>query len=306
MHVQVTRKVINNKPHIITDAIYQDDTVGIDLTLLNTMNTKKITNISVIPIDYVRRNFINKENIIRVITELTYNVKTEKIEVIATAAKQYDSSDSVTYVREISDEVFATELYNTCLIERKTIKNLSCFKNALNEIIEEVKNNALANDTLAKDSCLNYKCYLYQNSGELVGVANRLLESNDKYILGEFVGQPLVEYWNQDLYIDICVNNSITLRLTGVQIEDSTNASCSYALLNTNSSKIARTNVTYDNIEVEIPNKLLIPEFNSSLSINDLHSLLTIGNDPALLEKYIKQNKPRNNAKINLNKYLIW
>ena len=42
--MQVTREVINKKPHIITDAIYQDDSVGIDLTLLNTMNTKKITN----------------------------------------------------------------------------------------------------------------------------------------------------------------------------------------------------------------------------------------------------------------------
>ena len=50
--MQVTRETVNKEPYLITDYIYQNDNVGINLNLLNNAKTKKVLRVAGIPIDY--------------------------------------------------------------------------------------------------------------------------------------------------------------------------------------------------------------------------------------------------------------
>ena len=301
--MQVTREVIKKVPHIITDYDYNGDNIGINLNLLNEEKTRKVLEIDGIAIDYSPVSFNNTNNRTKITTTLEYDNKVDKIQVIAEVLYRNEIS---CITRNIEDEVFANDIINTCLINKKNIKNMDCYKQSFDSIVEQVKENALEIDFLVKTQVLPYKCYIYSNNMELLGIANRLMEKEDSYILGEYVGKKLVEYIDKNIYIDVCVNNEITLQFSNVKVADTFDASLSYAVLNMDNTMIKRLTENYSNIELNIPNGFNFPEYKIYGDINYYYEELLKINSPSNIEKFYKINKVKANNTIDINKYLIW
>ena len=298
--MQVTRETINKEPYLITDYIYQNNNVGINLNLLNNAKTKKILRVAGIPIDYSPISLNRSGNEIVASSTLTY--VDNKIKAIMNIT--YPNKE-ITDEREINDGNFAEDMINTCLVDKKDIKNMQCYKNAIDSMIESVKENALEEEMLIKTPEFLYKCFVYSNDMELLGVAYRLIENEKGYVLGEYVGKKLSEHIGRNIYIDICINNEITLQLANVKINDAIDSSLAYAQLETSNTMVKRLTENYSDITMKVPKNFKFPETNIFKSINDYFDTMLISNSPKDIENFFKNNKQKPNALININKYLI-
>ena len=298
--MQVTRETINKEPYLITDYIYQNDNVGINLNLLNNAKTKKILRVAGIPIDYSPISLNRSGNEIVASSTLTY--VDNKIKAVMNIT--YPNKE-ITDEREINDGNFAEDMINTCLVDKKDIKNMQCYKNAIDSMIESVKENALEEEMLIKTPEFLYKCFVYSNDMELLGVAYRLIENEKGYVLGEYVGKKLSEHIGRNIYIDICINNEITLQLANVKINDAIDSSLAYAQLETSNTMVKRLTENYSDITMKVPKNFKFPETNIFKSINDYFDTMLISNSPKDIENFFKNNKQKTNALININKYLI-
>ena len=301
--MEVTREKIDGVNHLITDYIYKNDNVGINLSLLSTMKTKKNLNVSGIPIDYSPISINRTSNAINVTSTLNYDPITGDIDVIAEV--KYPNN-TIVHTRKLEDKNFAEDMINTCLVDKKDIKNMECYKNAFNSIVDAVIESSLEEDILIKTPDLHYKCYIYSNNMELIGVANRLLEAENGYILGEYVGKKLSEHMGRNIFIDLCINDDITLQLANVKVENTIDSSLTYALLDTSNTMAKRLNENYTNLTMNIPKDFCFPDHSKFRSINDYFELLLKSNSPKNIEKFFKDNKIKLNNAIDINKYLIW
>lgn len=304
--MQVTRETIDKVPHLITDYMYEGDNVGINLTLLNTMKTKKKLDVAGIPIDYSPVSLNKIDNIIQITSEMEFNKTSKNIEVVA-LVKYPNGCAPLKETRKLEDEVFAQDIINTCIVDKKDIKNMQCYKLAFADISNSVIESSLNEDILVKTPELNYKCYIYSNNMELIGTANRLLEaSNTSYILGEYVGKKLSEHMGRNIFIDICINDEITLQMANVRVENTVDSSLTYALLDTSNTMVKRLNENYTNLSMNIPQGFKFPEYSKFRNMNDYFEELLKLNSPKNIEKFFKDNKIKSNNAIDLNKYLIW
>lgn len=304
--MQVTRETIDKVPHLITDYMYEGDNVGINLTLLSTMKTKKKLDVAGIPIDYSPVSLNRVDNTITITSEMEFNKTSGNIEVVANI--KYPNGYSILKeTRKLEDEVFAQDIINTCIVNKKDIKNMPCYKLAFTDISNSVIESSLNEDILVKTPELNYKCYIYSNNMELIGTANRLLEaSNTSYILGEYVGKKLSEHMGRNIFIDICINDEITLQMANVRVENTVDSSLTYALLDTSNTMVKRLNENYTNLSMNIPQGFNFPEYSKFKNMDNYFEELLRLNSPKNIEKFFKDNKIKSNNAIDLNKYLIW
>ena len=301
----VKRETIDKKPYIITDYMYNSDNVGIDLNLLNDEKTNKIHSIPSLVISYEQQKFNFTEYEIGLSSTLKF--EEDKVQAIINVASP---NDYETIKKEISDEDFAQDMVKVCLSEKKNIKNLPCFEKAIQEVIDDIKETALSNNYLIRENVMNYKCYIYSENMELLGVANRLLSSSNKedyYIIGEYIGKSLEKLAvdRAKVIIDICVNDEITLQMTNACIITATDTSVAYAEIDSSFAKIKRIDATYESIKLNIPKNIALP--NYSVNNNPLAYLnhFTSMNGHSEIINFYKLNKPNMVPTININKYLI-
>lgn len=295
------RITIKGAPHIITDYIYEGEPLHINLDSLNNAKTNKRVEIPAIVIDYSPVSLQNVNNKIILESEIKHDIDSTDINIILNI-----NNEETTKVK-IDEETFVNDIIATCLENKKDIKNMPCYNDAINNAIDIIKANALDSDMLIKEDVLNYKCYIYSNDMELLGTANRLiLSTNNDYILGEYVGKKLTELQGQSIVIDMCINNDIVLQFANFMVGESIDSSLSYVKLFNQNVMVKRLMVVYDNIEFNIPAKFNIPEFYKTWTIHDYYEKLLLTNSPDNIEKVFKQNKQNKVCNININKYLIW
>ena len=177
----VKREKVNKKQHLITDYMYNDDNVGIDLELLNEEKSNKVYSIPSVLISDESQSFNFAENEISLSANLKY--ESEKIQAIVNVTSP---DDYYTVKKEIADNDFAQDIIDTCLENKKNIKNLPCYELAVQEVIDNIKEEALSNNYLIRENEMKYKCYIYSDNMELLGVASRLLyKSQGFFIIGE-------------------------------------------------------------------------------------------------------------------------
>ena len=310
---KVKRTKKNKETYLETDYMYNDDNIGINLnTLLNT-KTNRSMDINCLPISYSDNAFTSSESgKINISSNIGLDDK-GNIQFVFNIT--YPDKWDLQHV-EVSDEEFANDMIQTCIIDKKNIKDIDCYKAAFNKVVEEVKNNALSQHVLIKTPELNYKCYIYTNDLILLGTANRLLQSslsiNQTYVLGEYCGQKLTDYIDEygdttKLVIDVCVNENITLQLKNVELKDATNGTMGYVLIDTSNARIVRLlpNV-HDSIEYKFPPTFTLPEYRPNFNQHNYYEQLLISNSPTDIEKFYKLNKISTNPTIDINKYLIW
>ena len=294
----VNREVINNSTHLITDYQYNDDNIGINLELINTEKSNKVSRIPSMPISSTTATRFNFNK-----NEITLNSNIQFIDdTIYTIIKQ--SENDITRVK-ISDEVFAEEMIQTCLIEKKTLKNMPIFNRHIDEKIEEIKEAALENNYLIKTDSFNYKLYIYNEDDELLGIANRLMQTktDDLYMIGEYIGKK-IEF--AKLKIDMCINDFLTLQLTDVVYDSSTNGTINYVKVDTSHAYCKKVDTQYDNIKIEKPKTLALPNQNNYDSTEDYLSRLLDINSTKELTDFYKLNRISKVPTIDVNKYLIW
>ena len=157
---------------------------------------------------------------------------------------------------------------------------------------------------------MNYKCYIYSENMELLGVANRLLSSSNKgdyYIIGEYIGKSLEKLAvdRAKVIIDICVNDEITLQLTNACLITATNASVAYAEIDSSFAKIKRIDTTYESIKLNIPKNIALPNYHVNCNPLEYLNHFTSMNGRSEIINFYKLNKPNMIPTININKYLI-
>lgn len=302
--MQITREKIDGSPYIITDFMYQNDNVGINLELLNTMKTKKKLDVAGIPIDYSPVSLNKTDNVIDITSNMEFNKTSGNIEVVANI--KYPNGYSILKeTRKITDEEFANDIINTCIVEKRDIKNMPSYKKSFDDIVNVVKDSSLDENLLVKTPELKYKCYVYSNNMELLGTAYRLLETEHGYILGEYVGKKLSEHIGRNIFIDLCINNDTTLQFANVKINNAIDSSLTYAELDTSSTMVKRLVENYTDITMKVPGTFNFPEHSKFKNINDYFEKMLTANSPKDIEKFFKNNKVKNNTVIDLNKYLI-
>ena len=300
--MQVTRETVNKAPHLITDFMYNNDNVGINLNLINDAKTHKKIDVPAIPIDYSPVSINNTNNRIIIATDLKYNNDNIQIE----SKVEYANETKQDYYK-IDDNTFANDIINTCIVDKKDIKNMPCYLQTFEEVKKTACENALEQNFLIKTPVLDYKCYVYSDNMELLGVANRLMSASmsTRYTMGEYVGKKLTEYEGKNIVIDLCINNNVTLQLEHVKIMKALDSSLSYIEIDTERTTVKRLADNYDNINIKLPQGFNIPEYKVHYSIDNYYEQLLIGNSPNNIEKFFKDNKPNTSVIINLNKYLI-
>ena len=145
--MQVTREVVNGADHLITDYMYNNDNVGINLTLINGAKTNKVFNLSGVPIEYNAIAFNRAGDSVEIKAHLHYDENKKEIQTIADVKYPHET---VTYTEIIKDEDFAHDIINVCLIERKNLNSMPCYKAAFDKILEQVKNVALEKDVFIR------------------------------------------------------------------------------------------------------------------------------------------------------------
>ena len=306
--LKVERKKINKQPYLVTDYMYEGDNIGINLVTLANTKTSRKTTIPCIPISYSDHAFNSNSSQIEVVSNIGLDVN-DNLQAVFDI-KFPDKSD-LRYV-EFNDVEFAQDMINTCILDKRDVKDLKCYKAAIDLTIEQIKNQALSENILIKTRELNYKCYIYTEDLIFLGTANRLLEkSNSSYILGEYCGKKLTDYIDDygdttKLVIDICVNNDITLQLKNVDLLGATQSTMGYALIDTSSSRIVRISNTHKSTEYKIPAELVLPEYKPNFNYDNYYEAFLIGNSPSSIEKFYKLNKVSTNPTIDINRYLIW
>lgn len=306
--LKVERKKVNKQPYLITDYMYEGDNIGINLVTLANTKTSRKTTIPCIPISYSDHAFNSSSSQIEIVSNIGLDVN-DNLQAVFDI-KFPDKSD-LRYI-EFNDAEFAQDMINTCILDKRDVKDLKCYKAAIDLTIEQIKNQALSENILIKTRELNYKCYVYTEDLIFLGTANRLLEkSNSSYILGEYCGKKLTDYIDDygdttKLVIDICVNNDITLQLKNVDLLGATSSTMGYALIDTSSSRIVRISNTHKSTEYKIPAELVLPEYKPNFNYDNYYEAFLIGNSPAAIEKFYKLNKVSTNPTIDINRYLIW
>ena len=306
--LKVERKKVNKQPYLITDYMYEGDILGINFVTLANTKTSRKTTIPCIPISYSDHAFNSNSSQIEVVSNIGLDVN-DKLQAVFDI-KFPDKSD-LRYI-EFNDAEFAQDMINTCILDKRDVKDLKCYKAAIDLTIEQIKNQALSENILIKTRELNYKCYVYTEDLIFLGTANRLLEkSNSSYILGEYCGKKLTDYIDEfgdttKLVIDICINNDITLQLKNVDLLGATSSTMGYALIDTSSSRIVRISNTHKSIEYKIPAELVLPEYKPNFNYDNYYEAFLIENSPAAIEKFYKLNKVSTNPTIDINRYLIW
>ena len=301
----VKREIINKNPHIITDYMYNGDNIGIDLTLLNNEKSNKTYSIPSLLISEDLQSFNFTKNEISLSANLKYN--SDKVQAIINVTTP---DDYYTINKEISDEDFAKDLINVCLKDKKSIKNLPSYESTIQEVINNIKKEALSNDYLIRENEMKYKCYIYSDNMELLGIANRLLSSSNKedyYIIGEYIGKSLEKLAadRTKIIIDICVNDEITLQLTNACLITATNTSIAYAEIDSSFAKIKRIDATYESIKLNIPKNIALPNHNVNYNPIEYLNHFTSMNERSEIINFYKLNKPNMTQMININKYLI-
>ena len=306
--LKVERKKVNKQPYLITDYMYEGDNIGINLVTLANTKTSRKTTIPCIPISYSDHAFNSNSSQIEVVSNIGLDVN-DNLQAVFDI-KFPDKSD-LRYIK-FDDAEFAQDMINTCILDKRDVKDLKCYKAAIDLTIEQIKNQALSENILIKTRELNYKCYVYTEDLIFLGTANRLLEkSNSSYILGEYCGKKLTDYIDDygdttKLVIDICINNDITLQLKNVDLLGATSSTMGYALIDTSSSRIVRISNTHKSTEYKIPAELVLPEYKPNFNYDNYYEAFLIGNSPAAIEKFYKLNKVSTNPTIDINRYLIW
>lgn len=306
--LKVERKKVNKQPYLITDYMYEGDNIGINLVTLANTKTSRKTTIPCIPISYSDHAFNSNSSQIEVVSNIGLDVK-DNLQAVFDI--KYPDRNDFRCV-EFNDVDFAQDMINTCILDKRDVKDLKCYKAAIDTTIEQIKNQALSENILIKTRELNYKCYVYTEDLIFLGTANRLLEkSNSSYILGEYCGKKLTDYIDEfgdttKLVIDICVNNDITLQLKNVDLLGATQSTMGYALIDTSSSRIVRISNTHKSTEYKIPEGLVLPEYKPNFNYDNYYEAFLIGNNPTAIEKFYKLNKVSTNPTIDINKYLIW
>ncbi len=299
----VKREIVNKNPHLITDYMYNGDNIGIDLNSLNNEKSNKVHAIPSLVISGEQQKFDFTEYEIGLSSTLKF--EEDKVQAIINISSP---NDYETIRKEISDEEFAKDLINICLNEKRNIKNLPCFEKAIQEVIDDIKETALNNNYLIKENEMNYKCYIYSENMELLGVANRLLNrSTTRFILGEYIGKSLEKQasGNEKLTIDMCINDNITVQLTNVKVDQFANGSIAYVLLDTSFARIKQIDETYTSITMNIPKNISLPNYNPSCDTLDYYDKFINMNSRSEINNFYKLNKPNMTPMININKYLI-
>lgn len=301
----VKREKVNKKQHLITDYMYNDDNVGIDLELLNEEKSNKVYSIPSVLISDESQSFNFSENEISLSANLKY--ESEKIQAIVNVTSP---DDYYTVKKEIADNDFAQDIIDTCLENKKNIKSLPCYELAVQEVIDNIKEEALSNNYLIRENVMNYKCYIYSENMELLGVANRLLSSSSKedyFIIGEYIGKSLEKLAvdRAKIIIDICINDEITLQLTNACLITATDTSVAYAEIDSSFAKIKRIDATYESIKLNIPKNIALPNYNVNHNPLAYLNHFTSMNGHSEIINFYKINKPNMVPKININKYLI-
>ena len=308
--LKVERKKVNKQPYLVTDYMYEGDNIGINLvTLVNTKTSRKTT-IPCIPISYSDHAFNSNSSQIEIVSNIGLDLN-DNLQAVFDI--KYPNRSELKYI-EFNDAEFAQDMINTCILDKRDVKDLSCYKKSIDDTIEEIKQSALEEDVLIKTAVLNYKCYIYTEDLIFLGTANRLLEcnrNNGRYVLGEYCGKKLTDYIDEfgdttKLVIDICVNKDITLQLKNVDLLSATASTMGYALVDTSSSRIVRISNTHKSIEYKIPEGLVLPEHKSNFNCDSYYEAFLVGNSPAVIEKFYKLNKVSTNPTIDINRYLIW
>ena len=306
--LKVERKKVNKQPYLVTDYMYEGDNIGINLVTLANTKTSRKTTIPCIPISYSDHAFNSNSSQIEVVSNIGLDVN-DNLQA-AFDIKFPDKSD-LRYIK-FDDAEFAQDMINTCILDKRDVKDLKCYKAAIDLTIEQIKNQALSENILIKTRELNYKCYVYTEDLIFLGTANRLLEkSNSSYILSEYCGKKLTDYIDEfgdttKLVIDICINNDITLQLKNVDLLGATSSTMGYALIDTSSSRIVRISNTHKSTEYKIPAELVLPEYKPNFNYDNYYEAFLIGNNPTTIEKFYKLNKVSTNTTIDINRYLIW
>ena len=267
--INTKREKVNKTPYIVTDYMYEGDNVGINLYTLRDCNTTKTMKIPCIPISTSENYFTKTTSEISIIANLVLGEK-DSIDVAFDIAYP-DKTDTCNV--SLDDTEFATDMINTCILDKRNIKDLACYKRVFNEIIDKIKQEALTKNILIKTPELNYKCYVYTEDYVFLGTANRLLanSSYNQYILGEYCGKNLTDYIDEygdetRLVIDICINKDITLQMRNVVLNNAINSSFGYVSLNLENAKV-KQNGTYDSISYKIPEGFVLPEYRAGFDI---------------------------------------
>ena len=232
---KVKRTKKNKETYLETDYMYNDDNVGINLnTLLNT-KTNRSMDINCLPISYSDNAFTSSESgKINITSNIGLDNK-DNLQFVFNIT--YPNRTDLQYV-EVSDEEFANDMIQTCIIDKKNIKDIACYKKAFTSMVEQIKNNALEEDVLIKTNEINSKCFIYTEDLILLGTANRLLENSaSKYILGEYCGKKLTDYIDEygdttKLIIDMCVNKDITIQIKNIELVGATSSTMMDAYIN--------------------------------------------------------------------------
>ena len=299
----VKREKVNKKQHLITDYMYNDDNVGIDLELLNEEKSNKVYSIPSVLISDESQSFNFAENEISLSANLKY--ESEKIQAVVNVTSP---DDYYTVKKEIADNDFAQDIIDTCLENKKNIKNLPCYELAVQEVIDNIKEEALSNNYLIRENEMKYKCYIYSDNMELLGVANRLLyKSQGFFIIGEYIGKTLEKIANSNdkIIIHMCVGDNLVLQLINVRVEGCTSTNVSYVMINTANTKIKQIEETYMSTTMTMSNNIALPNYHPSSQILDYSDKFTSMNTRTEILNFYKMNKPNMTPTINVNKYLI-
>jgi hypothetical protein len=140
----------------------------------------------------------------------------------------------------------------------------------------------------------------------LLGIANRLLETPNGYVLAEYAGKKLTEYIDKNIFIDMCINNELTLQISGIKIIDALDSSVSYASISITNAMVRQLTENYTDINTVKSESFTAPIYSRSKDLNDYLKEINAINSKAVIEKYYKDNKPKVNNSIDINKYLIW
>ena len=302
------REKVKKDEYIVTDYMYEGDNVGINLKTLCETKTGRTLSIPCIPMSYNQNSFSNTLSTIKVTSSL--GVFDNNVNVAFCIS--YPDKVEVQNIT-LTDDEFATDMINTCILDKKDIKEINCYKQAFNDMVNIIKAEALTKDILIKTPEINAKCYIYTEDLVLLGTANRLLECNTRngYVLGEYCGKNLNDYIDEysdalKVVIDVCINKNITLQLTNVELLKVVGTTFGYISVDMTNAKVTRINNVYDSISYKITLDITLPEFKPGMNENVYYEKYMTGNSPIAIEKFYKANKVSTNPVIDVNKYLIW
>lgn len=310
-----TKRVkVKNDVYIETDYMYDNDNIGINLKTLTETKTNRTMDINCLPISYSENAFgSGASGRIKLESKIKHESDKISFEFIIT----YPDKTDVQYIN-VSDEEFASDMIQTCILDKKNIKDIACYKNAFYTMVDRIKENALAENVLIKTQEMNSKCFIYTEDLALLGTANRLLENSvsgnsyvNKYILGEYCGKKLTDYIDDygdrtKLIIDMCINKDITLQLRNVELIGATSSTMGYASIDLSNARLVRIPNNRTDITYKLPETLVLPEYRPNYNYDNYYESFLIGNSPTDIEKFYKLNKVSTNPTININKYLIW